>query len=422
MSTRAVASTSPARGRTAGFDVPRVRADFPLLAQRLDGRPLIYLDNAATSQKPRSVIDAERRYYEHDNSNVHRGVHALSIRATEAFEGARRAAQRLLNAAHPEEIIFVRGTTEAVNLVAQTCGRTRVQSGDEVLVTTLEHHSNIVPWQILCEQTGARLRVAPISDSGELLWDEFVRLLGPRTRIAAFAHVSNALGTINPVREMVAAAHEHGATVLVDGAQAAPHLAVDVRALDCDFYAISSHKMYGPMGVGVLYGKCALLETLPPYQGGGEMIRSVTFEKTVYNTLPHRFEAGTPNVGGAVGFAAAIDYVQSIGLERIAAYETELLRHATEALAAIPQVRLIGTARHKAAVVSFVVQGVHAHDVGTILDREGIAVRSGHHCAEPLMHRFGLDATARASFSFYNTHEEIEALAAGVRKVVEVFS
>jgi len=403
------------------FDVEEVRKNFPILAQQINGRPLVYLDNAATTQKPRAVIEAIRGYYEMDNSNVHRGVHALSVRATEAYEGARRTVQRFIHAAHPEEIVFVRGTTEAINLVAQSYGRSRLSAGDEILISAMEHHSNIVPWQILCEQTGASLRVAPINDAGELLIDEYEKLLGPRTKLVSIGYVSNALGTVNPIREIIASAHRHGIPVLVDGAQAVAHMSVDVNALDCDFFAFSGHKMFGPTGIGVLYAKRALLEHMPPYQGGGDMISSVSFEKTTYNTLPYRFEAGTPDVAGVVGLGAAVQYLQGLGLERISAYEADLLGYATESLAAIPQVRLIGTARHKASVVSFIVEGVHAHDVGTVLDCEGIAVRSGHHCAQPVMQRFGLPATARASLACYNTRSEIDALAAGVRKVVEVF-
>jgi cysteine desulfurase/selenocysteine lyase len=405
------------------YDVQRVREDFPALAQTVHrGRPLVYLDSAATSQKPRPVIEAMQRYYLKDNSNVHRGLHELSLRATLAYEGAREKCQRLLGAADAKEIVFVRGATEGVNLVAQTYGRRHVAEGDEVLITAMEHHSNIVPWQILCEEKRARLRVAAIDDRGEVILEEYRRLLGARTRIVALAHVSNTLGTINPVRWMIEMAHERGVPVLVDGAQAAPHLRVDVRALDADFYVVSGHKMYGPTGTGILYGKAALLEEMPPYQSGGDMIRSVTFEKTDYNELPFKFEAGTPNIAGAIGLGAAVDYLRSVGLDAIGGHEEGLLAHATARLSEIPGLRIVGTARHKAAVISFVLEGVHAHDVGTILDQEGVAVRTGHHCTQPLMERFGVPATTRASFGMYNTREEIDVLVAGVRKVVEVFA
>jgi cysteine desulfurase / selenocysteine lyase len=409
-------------GRSPGFDVERVRADFPILRQQVRGRPLVYLDNAATSQKPRVVIESIGRYYELDNANIHRGVHYLSERATEDYERARSTAQRFVNAAQASEIVFVRGATEAINLVAQTYGRAQVRAGDEVLITALEHHSNIVPWQILCEEKGAQLRVAPINDRGELLLDEFEALLTPKTRIAALAHVSNALGTINPLGRMIEMAHRADVRVVVDGAQAAPHLPIDVQALGCDFYAFSGHKVYGPTGIGVLYGKAALLDAMPPYQGGGDMISSVTFEKTIYNRLPYKFEAGTPNISGAVGLGTALEYVNEIGIERIAAHEHELLTHATASFASLADVRLIGTAREKAGVISFTMSGVHPHDIGTILDREGIAVRTGHHCAQPLMHRFGIDATARASFAMYNTKQEVDALVEGLEKVRGVFA
>ncbi len=408
------------RGRR--FDVERVRGDFPILREQVHGHPLVYLDNAATSQKPQVVIDAIRNYYEHDNANIHRGVHFLSERATEEYERARRTAQQFVNAADAREIIFTRGTTEAINLVAQTYGRKHVAAGDEILVTAMEHHSNIVPWQLLCEEKGAQLRVAPIDDRGELLVGEFEKLLGSRTKIVAIPHVSNALGTINPVGKLVELAHRWNVPVLVDGAQAAPHLQIDVRALGCDFYAFSGHKVYGPTGIGVLYGKAALLEAMPPYQGGGDMISSVTFEKTTYNKLPYKFEAGTPNVSGAIGLGAALDYVNGLGIGEIAAHEEELLARATSALSAAPDIRLIGTAPHKAGVVSFVMDGIHPHDIGTILDQEGIAVRTGHHCAQPVMQRFNVPATVRASFGLYNTKQEIEALVNGIRKVREVFA
>jgi len=414
----------PPQVRDAGveFDVQRVRRDFPILRQRVRGRALAYLDNAATSQKPQVVIDAIRRYYERDNANIHRGVHFLSEHATEEYEGARRTVQSFLNAADESEIIFVRGATEAINLVAQTYGRTNVHAGDEVLITAMEHHSNIVPWQILCEEKGAKLRVAPISDSGDLLLEDFEKLLGPRTKIVAVAHVSNALGTINPIQQIIEMAHRGNIAVLVDGAQAVPHLKVDVQALDCDFYVFSGHKVYGPTGIGVLYGKHALLDAMPPYQGGGDMISSVTFEKTIYNKLPYKFEAGTPHVAGAIGLGAGIEYVNGLGMDNIAAYENELLAYATEAVSAIPGIRLIGTAKEKAGVLSFLLDSIHPHDIGTILDQEGIAVRTGHHCAQPVMQRFGVAATARASFALYNTREEVDALVEGLQRVREVFA
>lgn len=404
------------------FDVARVRQDFPILRERVHGKPLVYLDNAATSQKPQVVIDTLARYYRAENANIHRGIHYLSERATEAYEGARAAVARLLNAAEPREIVFVRSTTEAVNLVAQSYARPRLQPGDEVVISAMEHHSNIVPWQIVCEQTGAVLRVVPINDAGELVLEEYERQLGPRTRFVAMVHVSNALGTITPVRRIVELAHSRGIPVLLDGAQAAPRLPVDVRALDCDFYAFSGHKAYGPTGIGVLYGKARLLEAMPPYQGGGDMILSVSFEKTLYNAIPFKFEAGTPHIAGGIGLGAAVEYVTGIGLERIAAYEHELLAYATDRVAAVPGIRLIGTAKEKTGILSFVVEGVHAHDVGTVLDREGVAIRTGHHCAQPVLQRFGVPATARASLAFYNTRAEIDALVAGLHKVRETFA
>jgi cysteine desulfurase/selenocysteine lyase len=404
----------------AGLDVQEVRKDFPILHQKVHGKPLVYLDNAATTQKPLAVIEAIENYYRRDNSNIHRGVHALSERATEAYEKVRGAAQKFLNAADKKEIIFVRGTTEAINLVAQSYGRKNVGSGDEVLITAMEHHSNIVPWQLLCEEKNAHLRVAPINDRGELVLEEFEKLLGPRTKIVGVGHVSNALGTINPVREIVRMAHARNIPVLVDGAQGAPHTRMDVQALDCDFYTISGHKMYGPTGIGVLYGKARLLEAMPPYQGGGDMIASVTFEKTVYNRLPYKFEAGTPNIADTIGLGAAIEYLNTLGLERIEAHEADLLAYATRAVESIPGVRIVGTAREKAAVLSFVMEDIHPHDIGTILDNEGIAVRTGHHCAQPVMQCFKVPATARASFGLYNTREEVDALAAGIKKVREV--
>lgn len=409
-------STAPA------FDLDRVRADFPILSREVHGRPLVYLDNGASTQKPRAVIDAVSGCYAGYYSNVERGVHTLSQLSTEARERARATVARFLNAASPEEAVFLRGTTEAINLVAVSWGRQAVGPGDEVLITGLEHHSNIVPWQMLCEEKGATLRVAPLDDRGEVLLDEFERLLSPRTRIVALAHVSNALGTVNPVREMADLAHARGAVVVVDGAQGVPHLTVDVQALGCDFYAFSGHKVYGPSGIGALWGKAELLARMPPWQGGGGMIRTVTFERSTYAPPPHRFEAGTPAIEAAIGLGAALDYVSEIGLPAIAAWEDELLARATELLSGIPGVRIVGTAPHKAAVLSFAVAGIHPHDLGTILDREGVAVRAGHHCAQPVMQRFGVPATTRASFGLYNTLAEAEALAAGVRKAVELFS
>jgi cysteine desulfurase/selenocysteine lyase len=409
------ATTRPA------FDVESRRAEFPILRRTVHGKPLAYLDSAATAQKPQAVIDAVADYYARINANVHRGVHVLSVEATQAYEGARGKVQRFLGAERPEEIVFVRGTTEAINLVAQSAARPRLGPGDEVLLTEMEHHSNIVPWQIVCEQTGATLRVAPIDDDGALIVDEYEKLLSPRTKIVAVAHVSNALGTINPVRELIRMAHEHGAVVVVDGAQAAPHMPIDVRAIGADFYAVSGHKMFGPTGIGALYGRHDLLDAMPPYQGGGEMILSVSFEETVYNHVPHKFEAGTPDIAGAVGLGATIDYLDEIGLESIAAYEHDLLAYGTAALRTVPGLRLIGTAPGKAAVLSFLFGDVHPHDVGTLLDQEGIAVRTGHHCAQPVMERFGITATIRASLALYNTREEIDRLVAGLQRVREVF-
>ena len=403
------------------FDPERTRADFPILRQKIHGRPLVYLDNAATSQKPQRVIDAISNFYSTTNANVHRGVHALSERATEQFELAREKVRAFINAPKVEEIVFVRGATEAINLIAQSFGRSRLRRGDEILVSAMEHHSNIVPWQLLCESTGAVLRVAPINEAGELVVGELEAMLGAKTRLVALAHVSNALGTINPVRQLIAAAHSRGVPVLLDGAQAIPHLKVDVKALDCDFYVFSSHKMFGPMGIGALFGKADLLESMPPYQGGGDMILSVTFEKTIYNRVPYKFEAGTPDVGGAIGLGSAIDYLNSLGMEQIAAYEHDLLVYATAAISRVPGVRLVGTARQKAGVISFLLGDIHPHDIGTILDQEGIAIRTGHHCAQPVMQRFGVDATARASLAFYNTREDIDRLVAGLERVKEIF-
>ncbi|HEX4441298.1 MAG TPA: cysteine desulfurase [Thermoanaerobaculia bacterium] len=403
------------------YDVAAIRRDFPILSLRVYGKPLVYLDNAASAQKPQSVIDAEREVYERCYANIHRGVHYLSVHATDAYDASREKTRAFLNAAEAHEIVFVRGTTEAVNLVAQTWGRANVRAGDEILITALEHHSNIVPWQMLCEEKGARLAVAPITDSGEVDLAALERLLTPRTRMVSIAHLSNALGTVLPVARIAELAHAAGALVFVDGAQAAPRMPVDVRALGADFYAFSSHKIYGPSGVGVLYGRSELLEAMPPYQGGGDMIRSVTFEKTTYNSLPYKFEAGTPNIAGGIAFGAALDYVTRIGLDRIGAHEHDLLAYATQTLSSIPELTIVGTAREKAGVLSFVLAGVHPHDIGTVLDREGIAIRTGHHCAQPVMDRFGLAATARASFGLYNTRDEVDALAAGIRTVLKMF-
>jgi cysteine desulfurase/selenocysteine lyase len=406
----------------APLDVERVRRDFPILDREVNGRKLVYLDSAASSQRPLPVIRAIEHYETHSHANVHRGVHALSQEATDAFEGARERVRAFINAASVREIIFVRGTTEAINLVAQSHARSRFGPGDEILITALEHHANIVPWQLVCEQTGAKLRVAPIDRRGELRMDEFERLLSARTRLVAVAHVSNALGTILPVQEIVDRAHAHRALVLIDGAQAVPHAPVDVRTLNADFYAFSSHKLYGPTGIGVLYGREQLLEQMPPWQGGGDMIRSVTFERTTYNDLPWKFEAGTPNISGAIGLAAAIDYVAGLGLKNIAAHERMLLELATQQLTGIAGLQIVGTAAHKAAVLSFTLSGVHPHDIGTILDSEGVAIRTGHHCAMPVMDFFEVPATARASFACYNTVSEVHTLAAALRKVREVFA
>ena len=412
--------TATAKGATA-LDVERIRADFPALHQEVNGKPLVYLDNAATTQKPRPVIDAVRTFYERDCSNVHRGVHLLSQRATVAYEKARTTVKNHLGATDSREIVFTRSTTEGINLVAASFVRPRLESGDEVLISAMEHHSNIVPWQILCEERGAKLVVIPIDDDGDIILTEYERLLSERTRIVGLVHVSNALGTVNPIREMIATAHAKGVPVLVDGAQAVPHLAVDVCDLDCDFYVFSAHKVYGPTGIGAVFGKREHLLEMVPYQGGGDMILSVTFEGTTFNEPPHRFEAGTPNIEGAIGLATALDYVDDLGLDLIAAREGALLAEATEAILAVPGVCLIGTARSKASVLSFVMDGVHPHDIGTILDSEGIAVRAGHHCAQPVMARYGVSATVRASFALYNTAEEIDALVAGLQKVREVF-
>ncbi len=415
-------AANPARTATLpAYDVERVRRDFPILNTTVNGHPLVYLDSAASAQRPLQVLRAVEDYETHSHANVHRGVHALSQAATAAYEGARERVRRFINAGSTREIIFTRGTTEAINLVAQAWARNRLQPGDEILITALEHHANIVPWQMVCEQTGCTLKVAPINRRGELEFDAFLKLLGPRTRLVAVAQVSNALGTILPVERIIAAAHAAGALVLIDGAQAVPHARVDVRALGADFYTFSGHKLYGPTGIGVLYGREALLAAMPPWQGGGDMILTVSFEKTTYNDLPWKFEAGTPNMSGAVGLAAAMDYVESLGIEAIAAHEVHLLELATAALTKIPGVELIGTAAHKASVLSFTMQGVHAHDLGTVLDSQGVAVRTGHHCAMPVMSFFGVPATARASFGCYNTAGEVDSLVRALGKVREVF-
>ena len=415
-----MSSVAPAR-RTR-LDVDAIRTDFPILQRRIHGRPLVYLDNAATTQKPQAVIDRLVRYYEEENANIHRGVHTLSVEATDAYDAARERVRRFLNAADAREIVFVRGATEAINLIAHSFGRTHIGHGDEVVISEMEHHSNIVPWQMICEQQGATLRVVPISDSGEFRLDAYERLLNERTRMVSVTHVSNALGTITPVTEIVRLAHDRGIPVLIDGAQAVAHMQVDVQALGCDFYVFSGHKVFGPTGTGVLYGRLPLLEAMPPYQGGGDMIRSVTFERTLYNDVPYKFEAGTQHIAGTVGLATAIDYLTELGFERIAAHEHELLAYGTEAMSTIPGLRLTGTASQKAGILSFVMDDVHPHDIGTILDREGVAIRAGHHCCQPLMARLGVPATARASLALYNTHAEIDALISALRKVREVFA
>ena len=404
------------------LDVARLRKDFPILATRVHGKPLHYLDNAATSQKPRQVVEAVARFYETDNSNVHRGVHLLSERATRDYEAARDKVRDFIHAAHREEIVFTRGTTEAINLVANSFLRPRLKVGDEVLVTLMEHHSNIVPWQLACEAAGATLKAVPITDAGELRMDELARMLTAKTRLVAVGHVSNALGTVNPVEEIVRLAHAKGVPVLVDGAQAVPHMKVDVQAIGCDFYAFSGHKMYGPTGIGALYGRKELLESMPPWQGGGDMIRSVSFEGTTYNDLPYKFEAGTPDISGAIGLGAAIDYLNAIGMDAIAAHEHALLEYATAAASTVKGLRVIGTAARKAGVLSFVLDNVHPHDVGSLVDRDGVAIRTGHHCAQPVMERFGVPATCRASFALYNTKEDVDALVASLKKVVEMFA
>ena len=404
------------------FDVARIREDFPVLHQMVNGKPLVYLDNAATTQKPQAVIDALVRYYSADNSNVHRGVHTLSQRATEDYDSGRSKARQFLNAASDEEIIFVKGTTDGINLVAHSYARQHLGEGDEIIISTMEHHSNIIPWQVLCQEKGAHLRVIPISDAGELLMDEYESLLSSRTKLVAITHVSNVLGTVNPIKQIVEMAHSQGVPVLVDGAQATPHMPVDVQKLGCDFYVFSGHKIYGPTGIGVLYGKVELLEAMPPYQLGSDMIKSVTFERTVYNDLPYKFEAGTPNIAGVIGMGAAIDYLTEIGMDRIDNYEHGLLEYGTECLSGIDGVKIVGNAPGKASVLSFVMDCAHPHDIGTILDTEGVAIRTGHHCAQPLMNRYGVPATARASLSFYNTRDEVDLLVKAIDRVVEVFS
>ncbi len=403
------------------FPVEKIRADFPILAEKIRNKPLVYLDNAATCQKPQAVIDSISYLYSHDYANVHRGVHTLSVRSTDKFEGSRTKIKDFINAASEKEIIFVRGATEAINLVAQTYGKANIQAGDEILITAMEHHSNIVPWQMLCEQTGAILKVAPINLKGELIFAEFEKLLSDKTRLVSVVHMSNALGTINPVKKIIAAAHGKNIPVLLDGAQAIPHMKIDVQALDCDFYVFSGHKLYAPSGIGVLYGKQALLEAMPPYQGGGDMIRKVTFAETEYNTLPYKFEAGTPSIADVVGLGAAIDYLNAIGMDLIAAYEAELLAYATDKAKQIKGLRLIGEATEKGAILSFVLDKIHPHDIGTMLDSLGIAIRAGHHCAMPVMDFFQVPATARASFAMYNTKQEIDGLMEGIRSLIEVF-
>ncbi len=403
------------------LDVARIRGEFPILHQLVHGKPLVYLDNAATTQKPQSVIDALTAYLEHDNANIHRGVHLLSERATVQYEGAREKVRAFLNAPDVRGIVFVRGTTEAINLVANTYGRANVGEGDDIIISAMEHHSNIVPWQMLATEKKANLKIIPMNERGELEIDAYEALLGPRTKIVSVGHVSNALGTINPVKRMTALAHAHSAIMVVDGAQAAPHLKVDVQDIGCDFYAISGHKMYGPTGVGVLAARTELLEAMPPYQGGGDMIRSVSFEKTTYNDIPYKFEAGTPNISGGIGLGAAIDYLNTIGLDGIAAHEEDLLQYATKSLTAIPGVRIIGTAAEKAGAISFDIEGIHPHDIGTLVDREGVAIRTGHHCAQPVMKFFKVPATSRASFAVYNTRDDVDRLVAALHKVIEVF-
>ncbi len=416
-----IAEKEQKKTSAAVLDADKIRGDFPILSIRVHGKPLVYLDNAATTQKPLAVLDAIDRYYREENANVHRGVHALSELATKKYEDARETIRTFINAASAKEIIFTRGATESINLVAATFGRKYLKPGDEVVITGLEHHSNIVPWQLICEEKQAKLRIAPIDNNGEVELEEFENLLSEKVKIAAISHVSNALGTVNPIRQMIESAHRFNIPVLVDGAQGLPHLKVDVRALDADFYAFSSHKIFGPTGLGILYGKERLLDALPPYQGGGDMIRSVTFEKTIFNELPYKFEAGTPHIEGAIGLGSALEYLKTLDWEAVVRYERDLIRSASDRLSEIEGVRIIGTAKEKAGVVSFVIDGIHPHDIGTILDQEGIAIRTGHHCAQPVMDRFGIPATARASFAFYNTMDEIDMLVEGIQKVKKVF-
>ncbi len=414
--------TNIANNFKPSLDVERIRQDFPILHQEINGKPLVYLDNAATSQKPKQVIEALDNYYQQDNANIHRGVHTLSERATADYEQARGKVRDFINASSEKEIIFVRGATEGINLIAQSYGRTNLKPGDEIIISTMEHHSNIVPWQLLCEQTGAVLKIIPINDDGELIMEEFEKLLGPKTKIVSVVHISNALGTINPVQHIIDRAHEHNAVAIIDGAQAAPHADVDVQALDCDFYVFSGHKLFGPTGIGVLYGKTHLLEAMPPWQGGGDMIKMVSLEKTMYADLPYKFEAGTPHIAGVIGLGAAIDYVNTIGLDVIAAYEHDLLEYAMAKAIGVEGLRLIGTAKKKVSILSFIMEGVHPHDIGTILDHEGVAIRTGHHCSMPVMTHFNVPATARASFAFYNTFEEVDRLIESMEKAREVFA
>lgn len=411
-----------AGNETSSLDLNKIRGDFPILRQTVNGNPLVYLDNGATSQKPQSIIDAIVNYYTTTNSNVHRGVHTLSQQATDGYEGARAKIQKFINAGDEKEVIYTRNTTEGINLVAHSYGRKNIGPGDDIIVSNMEHHSNIVPWQMLCEENGANLLVVPIDDTGELIMDEYQKMLSPKTKLVSITHVSNALGTILPAKQIVKMAHDVGSPVLLDGAQAVPHMPVDMQDIDCDFYVFSGHKLFGPTGIGVLYGKSEYLEAMPPFLGGGEMIKSVTFEKTIYNDLPYKFEGGTPDIAGAIGLGAAIDYVTNLGFDQIMAHEDELLRYGTEALSAIDGVRIVGTAVDKAGILSFVMDKAHPHDIGTILDEQGIAIRTGHHCAQPVMQRFQIPATARASFAFYNNKEDIDALVKGIDRVIEVFT
>lgn len=418
---KAAADTIAPSVSNVTFDVGKIRADFPILNRNVNGKPLVYLDNAATTQKPKSVVETLRHYYFEENSNIHRGVHYLSQVATEGYEGARKRIGAFINAEHTHEIVYVRGTTEAINLVAHSFVKEQLKPGDEILISAMEHHSNIVPWQIVCEQTGANLRVVPINDRGEIIMEEFEKMLTSRVKFVSVVYISNSLGTVNPVKKMIDMAHAQGIPVLVDGAQAVSHTKVDVQALDCDFFAFSGHKMFGPTGIGILYGKSGHLEKMPPYQGGGDMIKSVTFEKTIYNELPYKFEAGTPNIAGAIALGSAVDYITGVGLDAVYAYEQDLLAYATEAVQGVAGLRIIGTAANKSAVISFMLDDVHPHDIGTIIDTEGVAIRTGHHCTQPVMQRFGIPATARASFAMYNTKGEVDALIRGIDKAKKVF-